>query len=224
MPKHKAGQDESVPKKRSGRTGSHRTKIASGCLRCRLTETRCDRKDHGCTACARAKTVCLAFPLIANDTLFGLPSSNFKRTNTTNTPGLKQYSVDWKLLKCSKEFLAEHTPVSRLWSPEDVNSINENPDRNQLEQDKLSKLLGQPLRKALEDHPAQGSDDQDRRIPLPSSELLRCIGLNVAKSEAGKALLEEGPDGQDISFSEHMSGSSLLALGVLLQEYSSFLL
>ncbi|KAJ1799910.1 hypothetical protein LPJ59_001501 [Coemansia sp. RSA 2399] len=223
MPKHEAGEDESVSKKRSRKIENQLTSSTNGCLRCRLTETRCDRKDHGCTACARAKAECLAFPLIANDTLFGLPSSNLKKTNTTNTPGLKQHSVDWKLLMCSNEFLAETTPVGRMWSPEDVNSVNGNPDRQQIEQAELSKLLGQPLMKALEDHPAQGSDDQGGRLPLPSSELLRCIGLNIAKSEAGKAPLE-GPNGKDISFSEHMGGSSLLALGVLLQEYSSFLL
>ncbi|KAJ1664525.1 hypothetical protein IW140_000527 [Coemansia sp. RSA 1813] len=228
MLKREANQEGPVSKKKHKKAGRKPSDLKRGkydCLRCRLTETPCDRQDPECSTCTDAKVECLVFPPTANDILFGLPSNRLEKTNTTNKPGLKQYSVDWKLLKCSDEFLAEHSAGS-LHSPEDVYSLKENPDRCRIEQDKLMQLLGQPLKNALEDYPAHGlEEDQDEKLPLPSSELLRCIGLSIAKSEASKMLTPvKSPDGQEILFSEHMSGSSLLALGVLLQEYSSYLL
>ncbi|KAJ2614253.1 hypothetical protein EV177_002149 [Coemansia sp. RSA 1804] len=192
------------------------------CLRCRLIGGVCTGKGVRCTACKDANVKCLIFPPTENDVLFGLPTTRRKNTNIGNKTGQKHHDVDWRLLNCSSEFLREH-PNDSIRGPEDVNEVIKNPHRDRIEKRKLPGLLGPSLKDAIVDFRAKGLQKEDKKLPLPSSELLRCIALSIAKSEANKAPAE-GLDGQNIFLSEHMSGSSLLALGVLLQEYSNHLL
>ncbi|KAJ2551266.1 hypothetical protein EV175_003754, partial [Coemansia sp. RSA 1933] len=190
-----------------------KSRDTSACLRCRLTETLCDGKEPECSGCTRAKVKCLGFPLIKNDAVFGLPSINHKKTSKgVVKKGLKRTPVIWKQLKCSKEFLTQN-PASGRHSPEDLNSIaGDLAGRKRREQRRLMKLLSQPLKQTIEDYPARSVDGKDEGLLLPSSELLCCIGQSIAKSEARKES-EVDANEQDIAFSEHMSGSSLLALG-----------
>ncbi|KAJ1934537.1 hypothetical protein GGF37_006328, partial [Kickxella alabastrina] len=107
-------------------------------------------------------------------------------------------------------------------TPDDVSSMTENLLRNQSGINRLSALMTGPLKKAVLQYPDEerDADAQDTplpQLPLPSSELLRCICRSVAENEASRPP-------QYPSLNEQLSGSSLLAMGVLLQEYSRFLL
>ncbi|KAJ2721973.1 hypothetical protein GGI07_003623 [Coemansia sp. Benny D115] len=69
----------------------------------------------------------------------------------------------------------------------------------------------------LESSAPQATPDRTPVLPLPSSELLDCISYVFAQNEAIKPP-------KNVSLNEHMSASSLLALGILLQEHTKYLL
>ncbi|KAI9501598.1 hypothetical protein GGI25_004011 [Coemansia spiralis] len=191
------------------------------CLRCRLTGTVCDRNSPKCTACANEYVACVLYPSTENDILFELLPQRATLAGSENRNTVRRTAGDWRRLKCSSEFLEER-PDGSLRCPEDMADLTDNPMRNAVDQEMLKRMLAKPLLRAVADHPESQMADQTQH-PLPSSELLRCISQSIARLEASKPPLD-CPGGQEISISECMSGSSLLALGVLLQEYSRYLL
>ncbi|KAJ2526201.1 hypothetical protein IWW43_006471 [Coemansia sp. RSA 1935] len=110
-------------------------------------------------------------------------------------------------LQTSSEFLLETTGQVR--GPEDISEFTENPERLRGDVE-----LPQLLRQALDEFP----EEQGEQLRLPSSELLQTIGGSIAQADARQDIDDEQV------LSEYMGSSSLLALGVLLQEYSRYLI
>ncbi|KAJ2358551.1 hypothetical protein IWW50_001028 [Coemansia erecta] len=160
----------------------------------------CDRARSGCSQCRQAGAGCMYIPAAGNGRLLGaLPRPN-KPQNS-----IPAGARGWMQLQASTEFLSEQPGEMR--GPEDLSAFAENPARIQTDA-----KLPRALRKVLKKHP----DEQGEQLRLPSSELLQTIGSSIAQAEAHC----EGEQ----PLSEHMGGGSLLAMGVLLQEYSRYLL
>ncbi|KAJ2806328.1 hypothetical protein H4R21_000910 [Coemansia helicoidea] len=182
----------------------------AGCLRCRLLASTCDCAKAGCSACAAAGVECLQYPELESDELLGVLGRGTARGSVPAGSARGRRRLDgWVRSPAAAEFLAEEGGVLR--GPECIDDFAENPARLRPASG-ISVVATGPLAAALERHPEEPGA---ARLRLPSSELLRCISDAVARSDA------EDPRQQ---FSEHMCGSSLLALGVLLQEYSRHLL
>ncbi|KAJ1893366.1 hypothetical protein LPJ66_005806 [Kickxella alabastrina] len=174
-------------------------RVNNMCVRCRLFNIKCNLRFPQCRACKRASVECFNFQSTTYDWLFGLLPKN---------PTLGNFA--WQ------------SNAHSVDTPDDVSSMTENLLRNQSGIDRLSALMTGPLKKAVLQYPDEerDADAQDTplpQLPLPSSELLRCICRSVAENEASRPP-------QHPSLNEQLSGSSLLAMGVLLQEHSRFLL
>ncbi|KAJ2712303.1 hypothetical protein H4R19_002826 [Coemansia spiralis] len=180
--------------------------MAEPCLRCRLLASACDCAQPVCSACAAAGVECMAFPALASDSqLLGVANGS---APAGSTPGWRR-AGDWMRSPAAAEFLSEEAGALR--GPESIDDFVENPARLRPAAG-LDAVSTGPLAAALDTVSAELGT---ARLPPPSSELLRCISDAVARSDA---------EGAQQRFSEHMSGSSLLAMGVLLQEYSRHLL
>ncbi|KAJ2530032.1 hypothetical protein GGH20_002016 [Coemansia sp. RSA 1937] len=125
------------------------------------------------------------------------------QVNRRHTTAVKR----WMKLQTSSEFLLETTGQVR--GPEDISEFTENPERLRGDVE-----LPQLLRQALDEFP----EEQGEQLRLPSSELLQTIGGSIAQADARQDIDDEQV------LSEYMGSSSLLALGVLLQEYSRYLI
>ncbi|KAJ2436808.1 hypothetical protein IWW46_005599 [Coemansia sp. RSA 2440] len=99
--------------------------------------------------------------------------------------------------------------TGQVRGPEDISEFTENPERLRGDVE-----LPQLLRQALDEFPKE----QGEQLRLPSSELLQTIGGSIAQADARQDIDDEQV------LSEYMGSSSLLALGVLLQEYSRYLI
>ncbi|KAJ1735618.1 hypothetical protein LPJ61_000456 [Coemansia biformis] len=181
-----------------------------GCLRCRLLLSACDRAQPGCSRCLGAGVDCMYFPTLEGDRLLGVLGQGIAAGNVpVDAPGWRRLA-DWTRNQAAAEFLAEECGLLR--GPECIDDLRENPARERPASGAAAAVCTGPLKDALDSFPEEPADP---RLPLPSSELLRCISDALARSDA--------QDPQQL-YSEHMCGSSLLALGVLLQEYSQHLL
>ncbi|KAJ2081809.1 hypothetical protein H4R24_002073 [Coemansia sp. RSA 988] len=152
---------------------------------------------------------CLRLPVTDNDILFDTIPQSVQRQFTRTVPR-RALTKAWKRSSAGAEFLSNDVD-ERLCTPECVEDLVENPVRLRLTPELTSSVLGKPLAVALEAFPEQDGE----RMPLPSSELLSCISNTFARAAA--------TDTQE-PISEHMGGGSLLAFGVLLQEYSRHLM
>ncbi|KAJ1828708.1 hypothetical protein LPJ56_000933 [Coemansia sp. RSA 2599] len=149
-------------------------------------------------------------------------------------------------LPAYQEFLEER-PVNSAYTSAnfsiDAEFVTENPLREQ-SKSALDFALSGPLKKVIETYPEESAADADfdadsdkeraesstaahasspsmlplPPLPLPSSDLLDCINKSIMQKEASAE-----QSGHSL-INEHLNGSSLLALGVLLQEYCRYLL
>ncbi|KAJ2805034.1 hypothetical protein H4R20_002255 [Coemansia guatemalensis] len=184
-------------------------RVYPDCLRCRFLGTACAGSLLRCDVCTAAGVDCLRFPVSDNDVLFDTLPKNIRHQLAGIIPRRK-FAKAWKHSPAGAEFLSGEVDKT-LCTPECIDDLVENPARLRLAPELNSRVLGAPLAAALKACPEQEGD----RMPLPSSELLSCISNTFARADAA---------GEHESYSEHMGGGSLLAFGVLLQEYSRHLM
>ncbi|KAJ2616020.1 hypothetical protein H4S08_000981 [Coemansia sp. RSA 1365] len=179
------------------------------CLRCRLLGINCTGTPPCCDVCSAANMDCLYLPETNNDLLFDtLP----QRVRRQLARGIQRRppTDTWENLSASAEFLGNCVD-GNLHTPECIDNLVENPARLRPAPELNRRVLGGQLLAALEAFPEQEGD----RALLPSSELLSCISNTFARAVAA---------GVHEPHSEHMGGGSLLAYGVLLQEYCRHLM
>ncbi|KAJ2735377.1 hypothetical protein IW152_001603 [Coemansia sp. BCRC 34962] len=190
------------------------------CVRCRLLEIPCNHRLPSCQACLDSSFDCMYLAPTDNDKLFRTLPVGATLGNAPTIPKAWRSSDAWKLLPTSHEFLQEND--SGLHAPEDIYSTTENPLRRQLEPRRVDTLMSGQLQEIIGQHPEPLDAVDQAQLPLPSSELLSSISNSIARQEAER--LSQQRVSKQQSLSESMSGSSLLALGILLQEYSRYLL
>ncbi|KAJ2453863.1 hypothetical protein EV183_001933 [Coemansia sp. RSA 2336] len=172
---------------------------------------KCAWEEKSCSLCKQNNTQCMYLPETRSGRLIDTP----KHANVVGRISEHSYhrSIQpWMLLNASHEFLSEKSGMVR--EPEDLSQMKENPARLWPEDCEPHMFLSSPFAQALEEFP----DDESQDLPLPSSDLLRTISNTISRAEAQDSKLEAA------DYSESMNGSSLLALGVLLQEYTRYLL
>ncbi|KAJ2666897.1 hypothetical protein IW148_000625 [Coemansia sp. RSA 1199] len=179
--------------------GNKKGSVNYKCLRCSMVGSRCDGAQPKCTICEQADVACM----YVADAGKGRLLDAAPQANRQQTTGAKR----WMKLQTSSEFLLE--TAGQVRGPEDIDEFTENPERLRADVE-----LPQLLRQALDEFP----EEQGEQMRLPSSELLQTIGRSIAQADARQDIDDEQV------LSEYMGGSSLLALGVLLQEYSRFLI
>ncbi|KAJ2161593.1 hypothetical protein GGF46_001363 [Coemansia sp. RSA 552] len=176
----------------------------AGCLRCRLLGVACDGAAPQCGACAAVSADCLPLSGPESARLLGALPQQLRTGNAAHHDFSRLSATAWKRLPTGKQFVQEASGTRH--GPEGMavgaaEPVGDNP------------LVAGALKEAVETYPDLEGPDNGQ-LPLPSSELLGCIGEAIA----AQPLSESQP------LSQHMHASSLLALGVLLQEYSAFLL
>ncbi|KAJ2246377.1 hypothetical protein GGH98_004325 [Coemansia sp. RSA 454] len=187
------------PAGKAGAGGKKSGSVNYKCLRCSMVGTRCDGAQPKCTICEQADVACMYVPDAGKGRLLGA----VPQVNRRHTTAVKR----WMKLQTSSEFLLETTGQVR--GPEDISEFTENPERLRGDVE-----LPQLLIQALDEFP----EEQGEQLRLPSSELLQTIGGSIAQAGARQDIDDEQV------LSEYMGSSSLLALGVLLQEYSRYLI
>ncbi|KAJ2746653.1 hypothetical protein GGI20_001154 [Coemansia sp. BCRC 34301] len=212
-PDTSSGDDEETAQGSKGRV------VNVICLRCRLLEIPCSRILPSCKECTDMSLDCAYIAPTDNDRLFKTAPVGTTTGNAPVVTGVWRTHNPWKYLQTSKEFLQED--VGQLHPSEDAYSVAENPLRQQPDPSQVRKLMSNYLQDVIDQYPDEADEGNQARLPLPSSELLASISNSIGRSEAEK-LMRESPTRQ--SLNEVMSGSSLLALGILLQEYSRYLL
>ncbi|KAJ1956445.1 hypothetical protein EC988_001346 [Linderina pennispora] len=110
------------------------------------------------------------------------------------------------------DFLSEEP---RIALPEDLSCVTKNPHRTKVSADVLESLMSGPLKNAIERGRSKTCLD-DEPLVLPSSQLLECINRSITKYEAERQ--------RPADLNEAMSGSALLALGVIVQEHCRLML
>ncbi|KAJ2738472.1 hypothetical protein H4R23_001122 [Coemansia sp. Cherry 401B] len=199
-----------MPKQTLGRK---RVKAASSrrCVRCRLTGSKCDNTVPSCAKCEQANTSCMYVAAGGSGRLIGrLPQLNLiGGTSQSGAPGRTGH---WTRLQSSCEFLSE--AAGEVRAPESLDDFVKPSSRAALSPEVMKTARMGLLKQALQAFPKEAFEHTEP-LPLPSSELLTCIGDSIARDEAGDPNSE---------LSDHMNGSSLLAMGVLLQEYSRYLM
>ncbi|KAJ1741643.1 hypothetical protein LPJ78_002910 [Coemansia sp. RSA 989] len=172
---------------------------------------KCAWEEKGCSLCKQNNIQCVYLPEARSGQLLDTP----KHANVVGRISEHSYHRNiqpWMLLNASREFLSEKSGMVR--EPEDLSQMKENPARLKPEDCEPHMFLSSPFAQMLKEFPDDGSQD----LPLPSSDLLRTISNTISRAEA-RAFKPEAAN-----HSESMNGSSLLALGVLLQEYARYLL
>ncbi|KAJ1851759.1 hypothetical protein LPJ57_007772 [Coemansia sp. RSA 486] len=210
--------------------------VKSLCVRCRALNIACDHRTPRCSSCEKASVSCLYFQPTINDRLFSTipqnPSLGNRNVNKSTLAGPNA----WMRLSASDEFLKQDGSANDTTSdahiPDDTSSITENPLREKSGSDALDLILAGPLQKAIDDYPEESANDPEavrlsmagvatsppQQLPLPSSDILDCINRLVARKEASTSQVKHN------SLNEQLNGSSLLALGILLQEHCRYLL
>ncbi|PIA17361.1 hypothetical protein COEREDRAFT_86349 [Coemansia reversa NRRL 1564] len=213
MPKAAKGISEETvagsPKKPGTERRPKQRRLKLDCLRCRLLGINCTGTPPCCDVCPAAGVDCLYFPETNNDVLFDAFPQRV-RQQLARSIQRRPPADTWENVSASAEFLGKCIDDS-LRTPECIDDFVENPARLRPAPELNRRVLGGQLVAALEEFPEQEGD----RAPLPSSELLSCISNTFAR--AGAAGVHE-------PHSEHMGGGSLLAYGVLLQEYCRYLI
>ncbi|KAJ2496858.1 hypothetical protein GGH96_005544 [Coemansia sp. RSA 1972] len=187
------------PAGKAGAGGKKSGSVNYKCLRCSMVGTRCDGAQPKCAVCEQADVACMYVSDAGKGRLLGAAPL----ANRQQTTGIKK----WMKLQTSTEFLLETTGQMR--GPEDISEFTENPERIRGDVE-----LPQLLRQALDEFP----EEQGEEMRLPSSGLLQTIGRSIAQADARQDIDDEQV------LSEYMGSSGLLALGVLLQEYSRHLI
>ncbi|KAJ2781676.1 hypothetical protein H4R18_002729 [Coemansia javaensis] len=188
-----------LPGERSAVARAWRRAARGACVRCRVLGAGCDGAAAGCGRCGAAGVGCW-YPT-ARDAGGDIGTA---AARNSSTPGWPSASA-WTRLRASAEYLGETRDDEGAGAAQHT------------EQPAPAGPLGAAL--------AQFPDDPgDERLGLPSSELLHCIADAVARSAAEDPQQQQHHHHRHNQPGGHMSGSSLLALGVLLQEHGRHLL
>ncbi|KAJ1845114.1 hypothetical protein LPJ73_004957 [Coemansia sp. RSA 2703] len=216
---------DSIDESLSDNKTTHLSKFLNYCIRCRLLGIACDRRVPQCHACKQASVDCLIYPAMVSDRLFNLVPQRSTLGNTVTQTQMHMYPPKWTRTSAGKDIISEEPGESII--PDDIHSITENPLRNQSGHNRLEQLQAGPLEAAILNFPIESrnlnpdldSEQSPLQTPLPSSDLLDCISRTIAQAEASRSSPPQSP-----LLNESLGGSSLLALGVLLQEYTKHLL
>ncbi|KAJ1941044.1 hypothetical protein FBU59_003621 [Linderina macrospora] len=166
-----------------------------------------------CPTCEKESVDCMRYiPTISDFLLKTLPEYCTYGNIHGSVGRDRLANKNWGTTVGADDFLSEEPKITL---PEDFANVTKNPFRTKVSAEVLESVMSCPLKAAIE----RGRSKEDLGggpLELPSSQLLESINRSITKYEADQK--------RPADLNEAMSGSALLALGVIVQEHCRFML